>query len=195
MTREPGLRFYTSPEGLPPLVWTAVEAARVAGIDQASRPETGRLLQALAAFPERGRLGELGTAGGVGSAWLVSGMRSGTSLVTVEIDPDRAAVAADVLGDVLGVRALHGDWSDAARFAPFDLLFSDGGPKHDPEAPEQLAPLLRPGGIVVLDDFTPGLSAAEDRTRRIWLETPGFNTVEVQLSPETSVLLAVRTAA
>jgi predicted O-methyltransferase YrrM len=173
------------------LVWRAVEAARAAGIDQACRPETGRLLQILASIPDPGRLGELGTAAGIGAAWLASGMRSGGSLVTVERDPDRATVAAGVLGEVGGIRALRGDWTEVRPFAPFHLLFADGGPKHEPQAPKLLAELLRPGGMLVLDDFTPGRQ--RDRTRELWFASSRFRTVELTLSGETAVLLAVRT--
>ena len=144
MSREVLARYAAEPD-LPPLVRRAAEASRSAGVDQACLPEAGRFLQVLAAIPEAGRLAELGTAGGIGAAWLASGMRAGSSLVTVELDPERAALAASVLSGVPGVTLLEGDWSLAAGGGPYDLVFSDGGPKREPEAPAQLAHLLRPG--------------------------------------------------
>ena len=59
---------------------------------------------------------------------------------------------------------------------------------------ELLADLLRPGGMLVLDDFTPGRDPESDPTRRLWLESNRFRTVELTLSADTAVLLAVRAA-
>lgn len=186
------LARYAEEQALPSLVQRAVEASRAAGVDQACLPEVGRFLQVLAAIPEDGRLAELGTAGGIGAAWLASGMRAGSTLVTVERDPHRVAVSGSVLGGVPGVSLLEGDWSLAAAGAPYDLLFADGGPKREPDAPDLLAVLLRPGGMLVFDDLTPGVAAAGDALRQLWFQTPRFHAVELALSPAMAVLLAVR---
>src|SRR3954471_19988626 len=61
-------------------------------------PAAGRVLAMLAAQHPGGRLAELGTGVGVGAAWLAWGMDPTATLVTVEADPQRAAVAAEVLG-------------------------------------------------------------------------------------------------
>ena len=76
---------------LPPLV---VEASLVAaemgfGADggvSSCLPGVGAVLAALAASRVGGRIAEIGTAFGVGAAWLLSGMDSSASLVTVEVD-------------------------------------------------------------------------------------------------------------
>lgn len=185
---------YAKEANLPPPVQRAVAASMQAGIDQACLPEVGRLLQALAAIPDHGRIAELGTAAGIGTAWLASGMRPGNTLLTFEHDPDRAAVARGHLAGIPGVQQVVGESAEAAGRGPFDLVFADGGPKHEPDAPDRIAAMLRLGGIVLFDDFTPGRPTAEDSTRALWFGTPRFHTVELTLTAETAVLLGVRRA-
>ncbi len=200
MTRQPGLEVYEEHGDYPPLVRAAVRLTRDRGCSQACLPEVGRLLQLMAATVTTGNIAELGTAFGVGTAWLASGMSPSVRLVTVEIEPDRAEAAAGLFAPLENVEVLCGDWTQSHKAAPYALVFSDGGPKREPDAPDLVAPLLQPGGLVVLDDFTPESAWTDeerqqwyqDPTRLIWSEHPGYLCTEVQLSPRSSVLLAVR---
>jgi predicted O-methyltransferase YrrM len=88
---------------------------------------------------------------------------------------------------------LSGDWRLALDRRPFDLLFSDGGPKRAPGDPEKLAPLVRPGGLLVLDDYTPDHPDPDDISRRIWLDSASYRAQEIMVSREASVIVAVRT--
>ena len=103
----------------------AVDLARRLGFANSCRPEHGRLLYALAAGA--GTIGETGTGCGVGLAWLASGARPGTRLVSVEIDTERAGLVASLFADLPHVAVLPGDWREIYRAAPFDLLVLDGG--------------------------------------------------------------------
>jgi predicted O-methyltransferase YrrM len=174
-------------------VWQAVENTRGGDFTQACLPEVGRLLQLCAALRGVTRACELGTAYGVGAAWIESGLRHGGSLLTIELDPVRASAAARLFQDSDSVRAVKGDWTLALDQGPFDLLFSDGGTKRNPGDPERLLPLLRPGGLVVLDDYTPAYSTESDVSRRIWLENPAYRAQQVAVSATASVILGVRT--
>lgn len=191
MTREVLYRYAAEP-GLPELVARAVGACRDAGFDQACRPEVGRLLCVLATVPDHGRIAELGTAGGVGAAWIATGMRPGCLLVTYELDEKRAALARQTLAGAPGVEVVHGDTALAAGRGPFDLVFADSVPKHEPDAPDRVAAMLRLGGLVLMDDFTPGRIAADDPTRAIWLGSPRFRCIELGAAPDLAVLLGVR---
>lgn len=201
MTRAAGLPAYEHLPNLPPLVAMAVEATRAANFPLACRPEVGRLLQLLAAH-QMGKIGELGTACGVGAAWIASGMPAGTSLVTVELDPERASIASRVLAGRGDVTVLIGDWRVAEAFGPFDMLFSDGGPKREPDAPTLLKPLLRPGGLLLLDDYTPESAWTpeqralwrNDSSRTAWLESLDWSASELQVAADMAVILAVRRA-
>lgn len=59
----------------------------------ASEPQTGALLAALAASKPGGRLLEIGTGTGLGTAWLLSGMDADARLDTVDTDAGVVAVA------------------------------------------------------------------------------------------------------
>jgi predicted O-methyltransferase YrrM len=172
-------------------VWRAVEISRANSFPLACIPEVGRLLQVCARGARR--VCELGTAYGVGSAWIESGMRSGSTLLTVELDAQRAQSASELFGDNSAIEVLTGDWSLALERGPFDLLFSDGGPKRSPGDPEKLLPLLADGGLVVLDDYTPGY-AGDDAGRSVWLENRSYRALEVKLTPDASVILATKRA-
>ncbi len=161
------------------------------GFPKACTPEVGRLLMLLAAHQGSSRICELGTACGVGAAWLVSGMREGATLTTVEIDPARAEAAARLLASP-SVKVLTGDWRIAQEHGPFDLIFDDGGPKHELNAPDLILPLLRPGGLLLMDDFTPGRVTESDATRQIWFAHQSYLAVELQVSPSMAVIFAVR---
>ena len=128
--------------------------------ERSSIPEIGRLLAVLVAARPEGRFAEIGTGCGVGSAWIADALGPEASLVTVELDDDRAAAAGRLFADNPNVRVLHGDWHELLPpEAPFDLLFFDGGywKKGDvPAESEQVLRIMAPGGIVVIDDLTPG---------------------------------------
>ncbi len=115
-----------------------------------------RLLAVLAAGR---RCAELGTAFGEGAEAIAS---TATSLVTTELDPERARIARERLAGLPNVEFLEGDWRETLPpRGPFGLVFLDaGGWKDDPSARGQLAiDLLEPGGLLVKDDMTPARSA------------------------------------
>ena len=88
---------------LPPLVERALALSERAGFTRSCSPEAGRLLQVLAGQRGRTRVAEIGTGCGVGSAWILSALDPHVPFVTVELDPDCVAVAAELLaGDERG---------------------------------------------------------------------------------------------
>jgi predicted O-methyltransferase YrrM len=109
----------------------------------------------LAAGCQGGRIGELGTGAGIGTAWMSAAMPDDCALVTTEIDPIRAAAARNLLAADPRVAVLTGDAVEliSAR-GPFDLVFADCGVR-DGETFGALVGLLRPGGRIVMDDVTP----------------------------------------
>jgi len=192
-----GTAAYDGLQDLPPLVERALSLARREGFGNSCRPEQGRLLFALAGGAEL--IGETGTGCGVGLAWLASGARPGTRLVSVEQDATRAALAAGVFADVPLVTVICGDWREIYREGPFDLLVLDGGAHGkgggDPADPHAL---LRPGGTVVIDDLTPAsewpprFAGQVDAARRHWLTRPGLDATELRLAPDLAALVATR---
>ena len=82
----------------PPLA-VAIEAdTKAMAFDMISEPKVGALLAVLAASKPGGRLLELGTGTGHGSAWLLSGMDGAASLDSVDTDATVVEVARRRLG-------------------------------------------------------------------------------------------------
>jgi predicted O-methyltransferase YrrM len=196
-----GTAAYDGLTDLPPLVAAAVSLARREGFANSCRPEHGRLLFALASGADA--IGETGTGCGVGLAWLASGARPGTRLVSVELDAGRAALAAGLFRDLPQVTVIHGDWREIGREAPFGLLVLDGGAAgksggrshRDPADP---ATLLRPGGTLVVDDLTPAtqyppvFQGQVDTARMHWLTHPDLDAAELRLAPDLAALVGTR---
>lgn len=148
----------------------------------------------LAAERGRTRVGEIGTGVGVGAAWIVSALDPSVPFVTVELDGERARAAADLFAEDENVRVLAGDWHALMPAeAPFDLLFYDGGGKQRPDLDgEAVVRLVAPGGVVVMDDLTPGRPVEGDAVREFWLRHASFAATEVAVSPAMAMILAVR---
>ncbi|QLQ10295.1 MAG: cytidine deaminase [Nocardioidaceae bacterium] len=186
----------SAPLELPTVVSRAFDVSRRHGYVSFCRNETGRLLATLAATRE-GTMAEFGTGTGVGTAWLRSGARDHTRLLTAELDSKLASAAAEIFADDPQVEVEAADWSTLLDRGPFSLLFLDA---RDPQqsGPETVVDLIEPGGIVVLDDFTPCESwpplqdGRVDVLREEWLTDKRFTAVEVMVAPDTSVLIATR---
>ncbi|HEU0303164.1 MAG TPA: class I SAM-dependent methyltransferase [Gaiellaceae bacterium] len=153
-----------------------------------SLPEVQKLLSVLAAGR---RCAEAGTAFGEGAAAMAA---TAASVVTVELDRERAAVARERLAGLANVELLEGDWREQLpRRAPFELVFLDGGGfKHDPHVllPSAVE-LLAVNGVLVLDDFTPGRQQG-DPAREAIRQHPELLAVEILTTPATAAIVATR---
>jgi predicted O-methyltransferase YrrM len=167
-----------------------------------SIPEIGRLLAMLVAQRPRGRIAEVGSGCGVGTAWIVSALGPEATVVTVESDEERARAVARLFEDQPQVRVVPGDWHEALPpEAPFDLVFFDGGQwkRGDVVAEgEAVLELVAPGGVVVIDDMTPEALWPEewrgkpDPVRDFWLADPRLRAVEILTTPRTAAILATK---
>lgn len=141
----------------PPAVLDSVrsDTERI-GFTLSSDQATGELLRVLAASRRAGRLLELGTGTGMGTAWILDGMDPGARLISVDTDPDAQDVAR---------RHLDGDprvtfhLGDGAAFledsnGSFDLIYADAWPGKFSHLDLALS-RLRPGGLYVIDDLLP----------------------------------------
>jgi predicted O-methyltransferase YrrM len=192
-----GTDAYRGLSDLPPLVEQAVAAARKAGFRQSCLPSHGRLLQLLAGGIDDGVIAETGTGCGVGLAWLASGARTGVRLVSVENDWLLADTARGVFAGQPAVSVLHGDWAELRAAGPFDLLALDGGGQgKGGEPPASPRDWLRPGGVIVMDDFTPSLTwpplhdGRPDFARLHWLDHPDLLATEIRTEPGVASIVA-----
>lgn len=118
-------------------------------------------------------------------------------MVSAELDADLAAAVADLFSDDDRVEVITGDWAALSDDGPFSLLFLDV-PEAKRSGADMVADLLEPGGVVVLDDFTPSTcwppidDGRVDTVRQQWLTDPRFTTVEVMVACDAAVLVAAR---
>lgn len=141
------------------------------------------LLRVLAAGRD---VAELGTAFGEGAAALAE---TASSVVTVELDPERATVARTRLAGCANVELLEGDaYELLRRRGPFGLVFADGG-VYDWE---QILALVEPGGLIVKDDLTPGSAIDGDPVRMFLLRDPRITAVEILTTPHSAAIVAVK---
>ena len=186
----------SAPPELPEVVSRAFDVSRRAGYVSFCRNETGRLLATLAAT-RSGTLAEFGTGCGVGTAWLRSGIRNGAQILTAEKDAKLAGAAAEIFVDDAEVEVLAADWSTLSDKGPFSMLFLDSGHPESVRV-DAIADLVEPGGLVVLDDFTPCESwppisyQRVDTLREEWLTDERGTAVEVMIAPDASAVIATR---
>jgi predicted O-methyltransferase YrrM len=141
----------------PPAFHAIVNDTNALDFTMASEPKVGAFLAVLAASKPGGRLLELGTGTGHGTAWLLSGMDSTSHLDSVDTDASVVAVAKRHLGSDSRVTFHITDGAVFIQQAPreqFDLIYADAWPGKFTHLDQALA-LLRAGGMYVIDDLLP----------------------------------------
>ena len=185
-----------------PRALTAIEADTTRlGFSMASEPRTGALLAALAASKPGGRLLELGTGTGIGTAWLLSGMDASARLDTVDTDPAVVDVARRHLGgDARVAFRIEDGAAFLARVDPetYDLVYADAWPGKFTDLDAALGS-VRQGGVYVIDDLLPqanwpdGHAAKVDALIADLERRRGF--AVVRLAWASGVMLVVRQVA
>lgn len=133
--------------------------------------------------------------------WLASGARPGVRLISIDNDQERVDIARQVFAGHPDVTILYGDWPTLQRHGPFGLLFLDGG-GHGKNGGASISPedWLEPGGVLVIDDFTPSTQwpptydGRLDVVRMHWLDHPQLSTTEVRTEPGACAVVATRRA-
>ncbi|RKS06976.1 putative O-methyltransferase YrrM [Nocardiopsis sp. Huas11] len=182
-----------------PVALAAIEADTEAiGRTLSCEEPVGRLLRALAAAKPGGRLLELGTGTGAGTAWLLAGMDGQTTLDTVDHDPDALAVARrHHAGDprLTFHEAEGGPWLAGRAGGPgYDLVFTPPGTSARPD--EALALVRRGGFYVLVDrDRRPEAAASDERPPAVGelvadLERAGW--IVLPLDRSCGVLVLIR---
>lgn len=132
-------------------------------------PNQGKLLHLLARLMGASTILELGTLAGYSTIWLARALPDGGRLVTLEIDPDHAAVARmnlEAAGVADRVEVRVGDALEALSQleGPFDLVFLDADKQRNPEYLEWALRLTRPGSLIVADNVVRGGGLADPQS-------------------------------
>ncbi len=122
-------------------------------------PGAGAALRLIAAMADARSVVEIGTGAGVGSMWLLRGMRPDGVLTTIDVEPEHHRAARETFSEAgiasNRVRLISGR---ALEVLPrltdtaYDLVFCDGDKTEYAGYLEQALRLLRPGGVVVFDN-------------------------------------------
>ncbi|MEO6006807.1 MAG: class I SAM-dependent methyltransferase, partial [Vicinamibacteraceae bacterium] len=165
---DPGLNDTHIARTPPALAAIQADSARL-GFAMASEPRTGALLAVLAAAKPGGRLLEIGTGTGVGTAWLLSGMDASSRLDSVDTDKSVLDVARQHLGsDARVAFRLEDGAAFLTRADPdtYDLIYADAWPGKFTHLDAALA-CLRQGGVYVIDDLLPQANWPEGHAAKV----------------------------
>lgn len=144
-------------QSLPKQYEAILTGSRQLGFTMPSDRQTGALLRVLAASKPNGRLLELGTGTGLGTSWILDGMNSGATLISIESDASFQAIANRHLRDDHRLTLMNCDglsFLKKAESESFDFIYADTWPGKYIAFDHSLR-LLRRGGIILLDDMLP----------------------------------------
>lgn len=138
------------------------------------RPEVGAALRFIACAVGARTAVEIGTGCGSSGIWLLRGMRPGGILTSVDTEPEyqrmarqaftQAGFAANQSRLILG-RAL--DVLPRLSDGVYDLVFCDADPRDYPDYLTAAVRLLRPGGVVALNDILGADSEVSELTSMV----------------------------
>ena len=119
----------------------------------------GAALRLLAAAVGARAVAEIGTGTGVSGVWLLRGMRPDGVLTSVDVEAEHQRLAREAFAEAgfahNRARLIVGPALDVLpRLADggYDLVFADGDKREYADYLEQALRLLRPGGVVAIDN-------------------------------------------
>lgn len=141
----------------PSAPFRAMERAGASGELPLIDRQVGRLLELLVALTGARRILEIGTCIGYSTAWLARAAGARGRVTSIELDPERAALARKNLARARLAGRVEVVEGDTARVlpglrGPYDLVFNDGAKVHYPLVARLARRLLRKGGLLVSDN-------------------------------------------
>jgi len=181
-----------------PLLDDLLQRGRSAGLPLIDA-EVGALLQVLVTAVGARRILEIGTAIGYSGLWMARALPTDGHLFTFEIDPARAEQAAANFAHAGVADRTHVMVGDAQRLVakvagPFDLIFNDGDKHLFEPLLDRLIALLRPRGLLVVDnvlwdgEVVPGFV---ERPRRDPAETRAIAAFNRRVAADARLLTTV----
>jgi predicted O-methyltransferase YrrM len=160
--------------GSDPALDAALQDVADAGMPAISvTPALGKLLHVLARTIGARRILEVGTLGGYSTIWMARAVPAGGRVVSLEIDPRNAAVAATSIeragvSDRVEIRVGRAVDTLTALAAdgvePFDLVFVDADKRSNPEYLAWALRLTHVGSVIVVDNVVRGGAVVDAET-------------------------------
>lgn len=140
----------------------AIQTSKAAGLPPHQiAPNQGQFLQLLAQMQGANRILEIGTLGGYSTIWLARALPADGCLVTLEVNPQYAEIAAKNIAksglatrvDIRVGQAIN-TLSQLSQegVTPFDFIFIDADKPNNPEYLRWSLKLSRPGTVIVGDN-------------------------------------------
>lgn len=142
---------------LPAAYLSIDEATKASGFTMASDIFTCSLLKTLAAAKPSSKFLELGTGTGLSTAWILDGMDSHSTLVSIDNDARLLEIAQNHLGSDPRLSLVHidgEDWVNAHLDEKYDYIFADTWHGKYLLLDEVLN-MLNPGAFYIIDDMLP----------------------------------------
>lgn len=150
--------------------WILQETTRRGIPQMAITPEQGRMLRLLAQLVGARRILEIGTLSGYSTVWLARALPEDGRLITCEVNPKHAEMAADVFAKAgvahkieLRVGPALQTLGELELDAPLDMTFIDADKDHNLDYFQYAEAHTRSGGLIVVDNvFLNGRVIAPD---------------------------------
>lgn len=133
------------------------EATQASGFTMASDIMTCSLLRTLAASKPSGKFLELGTGTGLSTAWILDGMDSDSTLISIDHDQNFLDIAIEFLASDTRLKLITTDgaeWVNNNKEQKFDYIFADTWHGKYLLLDEVLS-MLNKGGLYIIDDMLP----------------------------------------
>lgn len=144
-------------QGYPKAYRDIDSATNESGFSMASDVLTCSLLRTLAATKPGGKFLELGTGTGLSTSWILDGMDSASSLISIDNDDRFLTIARQFLSADKRLQLVctdGADWFEQNKHLKFDYIFADTWHGKYLLLDEAIA-MLNPGGLYIIDDMLP----------------------------------------
>ena len=139
-----------------PSAYRDIERATVtSGFTMPSEIMTCTMLRTLAASKPGGKFLELGTGSGLSTSWVLDGMDSSSTLISIDHDESLLSIARSYLGTDKRLHLIESDgeeWVMSNRGSMFDFIFADTWHGKYLLLDEVLE-MVKPGGFYIIDDM------------------------------------------
>ncbi len=141
-----------------PSAYSQIEKSTAAlGFTMASDVLTCSLLRTLASTKPSGKFLELGTGTGLSTSWILDGMDSASTLVSLDNEPSFLSIAETNLSGDKRLNLVNmdgGEWIATNKNATFDFIFADTWHGKYLLLDETLS-MLNDGALYIIDDLLP----------------------------------------